>query len=141
MFNFGLQKDLLIKIRKASSREDYENRNCGRFRRIFPCDDRARHAKYCAMLSAAFGLFLSGRGSTMRKEIEVNYNNKLRVGSQALQTCSTVHDCVDLWKDMLAKYEAEQCQCVRKCVLTSPFDGASVNRKLILNFIYMLTES
>ena len=88
--NCNQQKDLLTKIRKASSKEDYENRNCGRFRRIFPCDDRARHAKYCSMLSAAFGLFLSGRGATMRKEIEVNYNNKLRVGPRALQICNAI---------------------------------------------------
>ncbi|XP_076440096.1 tubulin polyglutamylase TTLL7-like isoform X3 [Babylonia areolata] len=86
-------KDLLTKIRKASTREDYENRNCGRFRRIFPCDDRARHAKYCTMLGTSFGLFLSGRGATLQKEIEVNYNNKLRE---------------DDVLDMLAECEAEE---------------------------------
>ncbi|KAL8590371.1 hypothetical protein ACOMHN_011585 [Nucella lapillus] len=86
-------KDLLTKIRKASTREDYENRNCGRFRRIFPCDDRARHAKYCSMLSTSFGLFLSGRGASLQKEIEVNYNNKLRE---------------DDVLDMLAECEAEE---------------------------------
>lgn len=71
-------KDLLTKIRRASSKEDFENRNCGRFRRIFPCDDKARHNKYLNMLSTAFTLFLSGRGSSIQKEIEDNYNNKLR---------------------------------------------------------------
>ncbi|XP_070195525.1 tubulin polyglutamylase TTLL7-like isoform X3 [Littorina saxatilis] len=86
-------RDLLTKIRKASSGEDFENRNCGRFRRIFPCDDRARHAKYCTMLASSFSLFLSGRGATMKKEIEVNYNNKLRE---------------DDVLDMLAECEAEE---------------------------------
>ena len=70
----GTMKDVFRKLLG-----DYENRNCGRFRRIFPCDDRARQAKYLNMLTTAFSLFLSGRGNTMQKEIETNYANKLRV--------------------------------------------------------------
>ncbi|KAK7492938.1 hypothetical protein BaRGS_00015885 [Batillaria attramentaria] len=86
-------RELLTKIRKAAAREDFENRNCGRFRRIFPCDDRVRHAKYLEMLGTSFSLFLAGRGSTMQREIEVNYNNKLRE---------------DDVLDMLAECEAEE---------------------------------
>lgn len=76
---YSLQNELLTRIRKASFLEDFENRNCGGFHRIFPCDDQVRHAKYCQMLEASFNLFLSGRGKNIHKEIERNYNNKLRV--------------------------------------------------------------
>lgn len=85
--------ELLTRIRKASFLEDFENRNCGGFHRIFPCDDQVRHAKYCQMLEASFNLFLSGRGKNIHKEIERNYNNKLRE---------------DDVLDMIAECEAEE---------------------------------
>ena len=60
-------------------REDFEIRNCGRFKRIFPSDDRLRQDRYCKIMSSAFSVFLAGRGTSMQKEIQVNYNNKYRV--------------------------------------------------------------
>ncbi|XP_071117315.1 tubulin polyglutamylase TTLL7-like isoform X1 [Haliotis cracherodii] len=71
-------RELLSRIRRAATREEYENRNCGRFRRIFPSDDRARQEKYCSLLSSCFTVFLAGRGSSMQKEIQTTYNNRLR---------------------------------------------------------------
>ncbi|XP_005098301.1 tubulin polyglutamylase TTLL7 [Aplysia californica] len=71
-------KELLNRIRKMADKEDYENRNCGRFRRIFPSEDRVRQDRYCRILSTAFSVFLAGRSNSMQKEIQVNYNNKYR---------------------------------------------------------------
>lgn len=74
-----LQRELLNRIRKDASREDFENRNSGRFRRIFPPDDKYSQEKYATLLSDAFNTFLSGRATSLQKEIARTYNNKLRV--------------------------------------------------------------
>lgn len=74
---FGyLQKDLLTRIRKQSAREDYENRNRGKFRRIFPCDDRIQQESYVKLLSSVFGIF---NAHSMQKDVNKVYNNRLRV--------------------------------------------------------------
>ena len=74
-----LQKDMLTRMRKDAAREDYESRNCGRWRRIFPPDDKFKAEKYANLLSHAFNTFLSGRASQLQKEISRTYTNKLRV--------------------------------------------------------------
>ncbi|GFN85470.1 tubulin polyglutamylase ttll7 [Plakobranchus ocellatus] len=71
-------KDLLARVRKMALREDFEIRNCGRFKRIFPSDDRTRQDRYCKIMSSAFSVFLAGRGTSMQREIQVNYNNKYK---------------------------------------------------------------
>ncbi|KAK6178634.1 hypothetical protein SNE40_011164 [Patella caerulea] len=71
-------KEQLNRVRKATAREDYENRNLGRFRRIFPSDDKIRQEKYCNLLMTAFSVILSGRGAAMQKEILQTYNNRLQ---------------------------------------------------------------
>ena len=74
------QRDLLARMKKAGIREEFENRNRGRFIRIFPSDDRARQERYIHLLELAYTTFMSGRASSMHKEIQLVYNNKLRVG-------------------------------------------------------------
>ncbi|XP_069127593.1 tubulin polyglutamylase TTLL7-like isoform X2 [Argopecten irradians] len=86
-------KETLARLRKVSAREDYENRNRGRFRRIFPPDDKIRHERYVQLLSATFGIFMSGKAPAMQKEIQRVYNNKLKE--------------VDVM-DMLAECEADE---------------------------------
>ncbi|XP_013397848.1 tubulin polyglutamylase TTLL7 isoform X2 [Lingula anatina] len=71
-------KGLLSRIRKDATREDFENRNCGRFRRIFPPDDKFHADKFTNLLTSAFSTFLSGKATTLTKEIERTYNNKLK---------------------------------------------------------------
>lgn len=71
-------KDLLARVRRMALREDFEIRNCGHFKRIFPSDDRLRQERYCKLMSSAFSVFLAGRGTSMQKEIQVNYNNKYK---------------------------------------------------------------
>lgn len=86
-------KELLVRVRRDASREDFENRNCGRFQRIFPPEDKFRQEKYAGLMSAAFSLFLSSRSGTLQREIELTYNNKLQE--------------VDIL-DMLAQYETDE---------------------------------
>ena len=74
-----LQKDLLIRIRKDAAREDFENRNSGSFKRIFPPDDKFRREKYATLVADAFNVFLSGRATSLQQEINRAYNNKYRV--------------------------------------------------------------
>ncbi|XP_052777435.1 tubulin polyglutamylase TTLL7-like isoform X2 [Mya arenaria] len=71
-------KELLQRVKKAGTREDYENRNRGRFIRIFPTDDKARQDSYVKLLEAAYTTFMSGRAPSMHKEIQLMYNNKLK---------------------------------------------------------------
>ncbi|XP_045158569.1 tubulin polyglutamylase TTLL7-like [Mercenaria mercenaria] len=71
-------KELLSRVKKAGSREEYENRNRGRFIRIFPSDDKVRQGKYIHLLEAAYSTFMSGRATSMHKEIQLIYNNKLK---------------------------------------------------------------
>ena len=74
-----LQKELLARVRKAGWREEFENRNKGRFIRIFPTDDRIRQERYIQLLQTAYTTFMSGRAPSMHKEIQLVYNNKLKV--------------------------------------------------------------
>lgn len=71
-------KELLAMVKKAGSREEYENRNRGRFIRIFPSEDRTRQERYIHLLESAYTTFMSGRAASMHKEIQLVYNNKLK---------------------------------------------------------------
>lgn len=71
-------KDTLARIKKQVMREDYENRNMGRFRRIFPTEDKARQEKYIRLMSSIFNVFMSGRAPAMQKEIQRIYKNPLK---------------------------------------------------------------
>ena len=70
---------MLARIKKQVMREDYENRNMGRYRRIFPTDDKARQEKYIRLMSSIFNVFMSGRAPAMQKEIQRIYKNPLKV--------------------------------------------------------------
>lgn len=74
-----LQKELLARVRKAGWREEFENKNRGRFLRIFPTDDKIRQERYIQLLQVAYSSFMSGRAPSMHKEIQLVYNNKLKV--------------------------------------------------------------
>lgn len=71
-------KDMLARIKKQVMREDYENRNMGRFRKIFPTEDKARQEKYIRLMSSIFNVFMSGRAPAMQKEIQRIYKNPLK---------------------------------------------------------------
>ena len=70
---------MLIRLRKEATREDFENRNSGRFKRIFPPEDKFRREKYAALLADAYSIFLSGRGGSLQEEIKRTYTGALRV--------------------------------------------------------------
>ncbi|XP_064626270.1 tubulin polyglutamylase TTLL7-like isoform X2 [Lineus longissimus] len=95
-------KDLLMKVRRGAAREEYENRNSGRYQRIFPPDDKFKQEKYSTLLNDAFSIFLSGRSGSLQKEIATTYNQKLRE--------------VDIL-DMIAQCEADEMQ--GKAVVTA----------------------
>ena len=73
----------MTKIRKENAKTEYEDRNCGRFRRIFPPQDRFQQEKYAKLLLSAFSILVSTVGgktnSTMSREIERQYITKYRV--------------------------------------------------------------
>ncbi|BFZ00035.1 hypothetical protein BsWGS_03074 [Bradybaena similaris] len=71
-------KDLLNRVRKLASKEEFERRNCGRFRRIFPSDIHEKQDHYCRIMNEAFSVFLTGRGASMQREIQANYGNKYK---------------------------------------------------------------
>ncbi|KAL4235786.1 Tubulin polyglutamylase ttll7 [Mactra antiquata] len=71
-------KEMLARVKKAYLREEYENRNRGRFIRIFPSDDKAKQERYIHLLEAAYSTFMAGRATSMHKEIQLIYNNKLK---------------------------------------------------------------
>jgi len=66
-------------MRKDAIREEFENKHCGHFKRIFPPQDKFRQEKYMMLLSDAYGIFLSGRASSLQQEIKKTYNSMLRV--------------------------------------------------------------
>ncbi|MBN3323880.1 TTLL7 polyglutamylase, partial [Atractosteus spatula] len=67
-------KERLAQVRKQISREEYENRHLGNYRRIYPPDDKLLLEKYESLLSAAFQTFLAGRAASLQKEM----NNPLK---------------------------------------------------------------
>ncbi|XP_077981014.1 tubulin polyglutamylase TTLL7-like [Glandiceps talaboti] len=62
-------KERLAQVRRENAREEYENRNMGRFRRIFPPADKFSIEKYTGLLADAFQLFLSGRAASLQREV------------------------------------------------------------------------
>ncbi|CAL1536025.1 unnamed protein product [Lymnaea stagnalis] len=70
--------ELLTRLRKIAAKEDFERRHSGQFRKIFPSDDPVKQERYCNIMTQTFSLFLTGRGASMQKEIQVNYNNKFK---------------------------------------------------------------
>lgn len=74
-----LQKDLLARIRKENAKTDFEDRNCGRFRRIFPPQDRYQQERYAKLLLSAFNNLVVGKNASMAREIERQYLKKYRV--------------------------------------------------------------
>ena len=86
-----LQREQLARVRKATAREDFENRNAGRFRRIFPSEDKLKQQKYVNIMSSIFGIVMSGRAPAMQKEIQKVYNNQFRVRTSiVMQMCKYV---------------------------------------------------
>ena len=78
-------------MRRESGREDFENRNAGRFKRIFPPDDKFNRERYAKLMSEAAGVFLSGKATSMQQEIQRVYNNNLRVLTSVLSY--STHKC------------------------------------------------
>ncbi|XP_071799892.1 tubulin polyglutamylase TTLL7-like [Asterias amurensis] len=71
-------KEKLVQVRRDNAREDYENRNMGSFRRIYPPQDKMSQDGYYTLLTDAFQLFLSGRAAALQRDASQAYNNSLR---------------------------------------------------------------
>ena len=65
----------LAALRKEAARQEYESKNLGKFRRIFPMDDRSLLEHYVKVLSKAFDVLLAGRANQIEKEVISNYQN------------------------------------------------------------------
>lgn len=72
---------MLAKIRRENAKIEYEDRNCGRFRRIFPPQDKFLQEKYAKLLYSAFNNLVIGAGKngSIAKEIEIQYLRKYKV--------------------------------------------------------------
>ncbi|KAM4722221.1 tubulin polyglutamylase TTLL7 [Rhinophrynus dorsalis] len=67
-------KERLAQVRKQISREEYENRHLGNYRRIYPPEDKLLLEKYEGLLATAFQTFLAGRAASLQREM----NNPLK---------------------------------------------------------------
>ncbi|XP_068095246.1 tubulin polyglutamylase TTLL7 isoform X1 [Hyperolius riggenbachi] len=67
-------KERLAQVRKQISKEEYENRHMGNYRRIYPPEDKLLLEKYEGLLSTAFQTFLAGRAASLQREL----NNPLK---------------------------------------------------------------
>ncbi|XP_020138253.1 tubulin polyglutamylase TTLL7 isoform X2 [Microcebus murinus] len=67
-------KERLVQVRKQILREEHENRHMGKYRRIYPPEDKALLEKYENLLAVAFQTFLSGRAASFQREM----NNPLK---------------------------------------------------------------
>ena len=94
LFFLDSQKDLLAKVKKENARTDYENRNCGRYRRIFPPPERHRQERYAKLLYTAFNSLVIGAGANgaIAREIERQYMRKYRVRSRRVNI--TANHCL-----------------------------------------------
>ncbi|XP_043929343.1 tubulin polyglutamylase TTLL7 [Protopterus annectens] len=59
----------LAQVRKQISKEEYENRHIGNYRRIYPPDDKMLQEKYEHLLAVAFQTFLAGRAASLQREL------------------------------------------------------------------------
>jgi len=76
----GKQYVLLERIQRDEEREEHENRNTGRYRRIFPPVDRLTRIRYANLLASAYRIFLSGRQTqSLDLEIQRLYSSDLKV--------------------------------------------------------------
>ncbi|KAH0618472.1 hypothetical protein JD844_017707 [Phrynosoma platyrhinos] len=67
-------KERLAQVRRQISKEEHENRHMGNYRRIYPPDDKTLLEKYENLLATAFQTFLSGRATSLQREM----NNPLK---------------------------------------------------------------
>nr|XP_033772520.1 tubulin polyglutamylase TTLL7 isoform X2 [Geotrypetes seraphini] len=67
-------KEKLAQVRKQISKDEYESRHLGNYRRIYPPDDKLLLGKYESLLTIAFQTFLSGRAASLQREM----NNPLK---------------------------------------------------------------
>ncbi|KAM4642805.1 tubulin polyglutamylase TTLL7 [Discoglossus pictus] len=67
-------KERLAQVRKQISREEFENRHMGNYRRIYPPEDKQLLEKYEGLLATAFQTFLAGRAASLQREM----NNPLK---------------------------------------------------------------
>ncbi|XP_040263891.1 tubulin polyglutamylase TTLL7 isoform X5 [Bufo bufo] len=67
-------KERLAQVRKQISKEEYENRHMGNYRRIYPPEDKLLLEKYEGLLGTAFQTFLAGRAASLQREM----NNPLK---------------------------------------------------------------
>ena len=74
----------MARIRKENAKTDFEDRNCGRFRRIFPPQDRYQQERYAKLLLSAFNSLVVGKNASMAREIERQYLKKYRVSQICL---------------------------------------------------------
>ncbi|XP_061486508.1 tubulin polyglutamylase TTLL7 isoform X5 [Rhineura floridana] len=62
-------KERLAQVRRQISKEEYENRHMGNYRRIYPPDDKLLLEKYEGLLATAFQTFLAGRAASLQREM------------------------------------------------------------------------
>ncbi|XP_042319299.1 tubulin polyglutamylase TTLL7 isoform X3 [Sceloporus undulatus] len=67
-------KERLAQVRRQISKEEHENRHMGNYRRIYPPDDKMLLEKYETLLATSFQTFLSGRATSLQREM----NNPLK---------------------------------------------------------------
>ena len=96
-WHHSLQKDMLVRIRKDATREEFEHRYSGGFTRIFPVDDKVRRENYAKLLADAFSTFLSSRAGSLQQEVDRVYKNKYRVCLSIEQWQLVSNFCHTLW--------------------------------------------
>ncbi|XP_030062157.1 tubulin polyglutamylase TTLL7 isoform X2 [Microcaecilia unicolor] len=85
-------KERLAQVRKQISKDEYESRHMGNYRRIYPPDDKLLLEKYESLLTTAFQTFLSGRAASLQSEM----NNPLK----GMKTLSSMPESIQTYKKM-----------------------------------------
>ncbi|XP_063284061.1 tubulin polyglutamylase TTLL7 isoform X2 [Pelobates fuscus] len=88
-------KERLCQVRKQISREEYENRNLGNYRRIYPPDDKLLLEKYEGLLATAFQTFLAGRAATLQREMN-NPLKRMKIHQHYVASALQEEDILDL---------------------------------------------
>jgi hypothetical protein len=78
-FICNTQKEQLARLHHCAELEEFENRHCGKFRRIFPPDDKFKRDEYLKLILESFEIVMPGRAQNLQQEFNKFYCSNLQV--------------------------------------------------------------
>lgn len=114
------QKEQLARLHHYAELEEFENRHCRKFRRIFPPDDKFKRDEYLKLISESFEIVMPGRAQNLQQEFNKFYCSNLQVCdfycNKTSEMIKKLRSVLEFWvvdKYVLSKFcrKLTYCRC------------------------------